>query len=189
MECVKDARLKQKDYFCIPVMAYHSFIIYTVDGIKTFDTWSMNKDKNTCWMSNALEQLFQEERKDGGMLDGVTKISFWSDNGPPYHSGEWMLQLLNLGLTDYSESYSAAGIGAAPSCLVALDSAPGHWLNVLPMNVLPIHSGSDQSGSSTSAWLGRASLELMGTLASSRSTSRRGSSCTKSRFGPSPCRS
>eukprot|EP01043_Picozoa_sp_COSAG02_P043099 COSAG02_NODE_3726_length_6315_cov_24.233591_2_plen_414_part_00 len=55
-------------------------------------------------MANAWRDVFAKERQPGGLLHGVSHINFWSDNGPPYHSGEWLLELLGIA-DDYNGKF------------------------------------------------------------------------------------
>jgi len=82
----------QKAYFCIPTSMFHGIVVYTHTGVFYYDQYSHDKTKDACLLAHCLADALEKMDVPGGLLAGVHTVHVFSDNGPPYHSGE----LVNL---------------------------------------------------------------------------------------------
>jgi len=95
-QCRDECRASQQDYFCIPTCMFHGFTLYTQSGLHYRDQWSFDKEKDSCLLSACIASLYDLEKDKLLDLNKVKDILFVSDNGAPYHGGEWLATLLDV---------------------------------------------------------------------------------------------
>ena len=71
-KCQDQYKRSQSGYFAVPTCAYHGFVLYLPDaGIRRTefhggnfycDHWSNDKQKNSCWLQHAFEDLVKQNK-------------------------------------------------------------------------------------------------------------------------------
>ena len=93
IELVQRHKEPQQLHWNKPIFAYLSFVVLRVRNgklaIEYLDPWSLDTSHDFAWLLEAW-QVVLKSQKGMQVFAGVTHIEFFSDNGPPFHSNDWI---------------------------------------------------------------------------------------------------